>query len=83
MDATRSPVRERRDSYVGTFSLSSRSGLQTDIVILYVTEFTADYSRLLRLKASAHVDTYGEGRLPLPGDFWRSVQVEASGLQTP
>ena len=24
----RSPARERRDSYVGTFSLSSRSGLQ-------------------------------------------------------
>src|SRR5688572_25310800 len=31
-DAIRSPARERREVYVGTFSLSSRSGLQPEIV---------------------------------------------------
>ena len=51
IDGIRSPARERRDSYVGMFSLSSRSGLQTDFVILYVSEFTADYTRLLPLTA--------------------------------
>ena len=37
-DAIRSPVRERRDADVASFSLSSRSGLQTEIVIFFVLE---------------------------------------------
>src|SRR5688500_12950574 len=32
IDAIRSPARERREVYVGTFSLSSRSGLQRESV---------------------------------------------------
>ena len=42
IDAIRSPARERRDVYVETFSLSSRSGPQLEIVNLYVSEFVAD-----------------------------------------
>src|SRR5688500_2739808 len=45
IDAIRSPGRERRDIYVGTFSLSSRSGLQPEILILYVSQFMATYTR--------------------------------------
>ena len=44
MDATRSPARERRDPYVGTFSLSSRSGLQTEIVVDYISEFAVAWT---------------------------------------
>jgi hypothetical protein len=44
IDAIRSPARERREVYVRTFSLRSRSGLQPEIVILYVSEFVATYT---------------------------------------
>src|SRR5687767_15652354 len=47
IDAIRSPARERREVYVGTFSLSSRSGLQPEIVILYVSERVATYSSMV------------------------------------
>jgi len=43
IDAIRSPARERMGIDVGTFSLSSRPGLQSEIVIPYVSEFVATY----------------------------------------
>jgi hypothetical protein len=43
-NAIGSPARERREVYVGTFSLRSRSELQPEIVILHVSEFVATMS---------------------------------------
>jgi hypothetical protein len=45
IDTIGSPARERRDFYDHMFSLSSRSGLHSEIVVLYVSEFVAAYSK--------------------------------------
>ena len=37
-------LRERGEVYLGTYSLSSRSGLQPEVVFLYVSEFVATYA---------------------------------------
>jgi hypothetical protein len=43
-DAIRSPAREGREICVGTFSLRSRSGLPSEIVIIYGSGFVAIYT---------------------------------------